>query len=481
MDAWTRFALSVAFIPSLVFAQTAVVAGAVEGGAAPVQATPVTVQAGAAFHVALQKQVRVKRAGVAVGGRVVEPVYVFDRMAIPAGTQVLGRVASIEPLSRKRRALAIANGDFTPLRKAHLDFDTLVLKDGTRLPLHTSVSEGVPNVIHLTAGGTGKKKKGRVRGAVEQAEQKAKDQVHQKVEQVTAPGKWDRVKAAIAAELPYRRQWLTAGTQFTAELTAPLEVANSEPPPAVPDALAQLGREIPPNSLVHVSLMTAMSSATEHVGAPVRAVVSEPLFSADHHLILPAGARLEGNVTKVVPARRLHRNGQLRFTFRQIDLGPGAPRQIEASLQGIDAAAGANIKLDEEGGARAVTPKTNIILPAIDVLLALGSLDGLDGHHKLDPDFHQGPDLAGGAVRGGAGFKLVGTVIGLAAHYRPISAGFAFYGAGWSVYTHLVARGSEVVFLKNTPMEIRFGTHEGSPPPANKMLPAGSPSARSAF
>jgi type IV secretory pathway VirB10-like protein len=213
-------------------------------------------------------------------------------MAIPAGTQVLGRVASIEPLSRKRRALAIANGDFTPLRKAHLDFDTLVLKDGTRLPLHTSVSEGVPNVVHLTAGGTGKKKKkGRVRGAVEQAEQKAKDQVHQKVEQVTAPGKWDRVKAAIAAELPYRRQWLTAGTQFTAELTAALEIANSEPPPAAPDALSQLGREIPPNSLVHVSLMTAMSSATEHVGAPVRAVVSEPLFSADHHLILPAGAR----------------------------------------------------------------------------------------------------------------------------------------------------------------------------------------------
>ena len=101
-----------------------------------------------------------------------------------------------------------------------MDFDTLVLKDGTRLPLHTSVSEGVPNVVHLTAGGTGKKKKGRVRGAVEQAEQKAKDQVNQKVEQVkqvTAPGKWDRLKAAIAAELPYRRQWLTAGTHGRAD------------------------------------------------------------------------------------------------------------------------------------------------------------------------------------------------------------------------------------------------------------------------
>jgi type IV secretory pathway VirB10-like protein len=262
-------------------------------------------------------------------------------MALPAGTQVLGRVSRIEPLSRKRRALAMANGDFTPLRKAHVDFDTLVLKDGTRLPLHTSVSEGVPNVVHLTAGGTSKKKKGRVRGAVDAAEQRAKDKVHQTVEQVTAPGKWDRLKAAIAAELPYRRQWLTAGTQFTAELMAPLKVANSEPPPAAPDALAQLGREIPPGSVVHVSLMTPLSSATEHLGSPVRAVVSEPLFSADHHLILPAGAHLDGSVTKVVPARRLHRNGQLRFAFRQVELGPGAPRQVEASLQGVDAAAGA--------------------------------------------------------------------------------------------------------------------------------------------
>ncbi|MGB6724356.1 MAG: hypothetical protein WBE74_00545, partial [Terracidiphilus sp.] len=52
----------------------------------------------------------------------------------------------------------------------------------------------------------------------------------------------------------------------------------------------------------------------------------------------------------------------------------------------------------------------------------------------------------------------------LLAHSRPVSAGFAFYGAGWSVYTHFVARGVDVVFPKNTPMEIRFGTHDGSAP-----------------
>jgi hypothetical protein len=413
-----------------------------------------------ALHVALQKPVPVRNAGVAVQGRLVESIYVFDRMVIPADSQILGHVARVEGLSRKRRALAIANGDFTPLRRAHVDFDTLVLKDGTRLPLHTAASQGAPHVVHLTAGEKGKKK-GRVSQTVAQAEQNAKDRVHQTIEEVKAPGKWTRLKAVIAAELPYHRQSLPAGMQFTAELTAPLELGTAEP---APNALRQAGGEIPPGSVVHVSLITPLSSETDHIGSPVQALVSEPVFSSDRELILPAGARLEGSVTQVVPARLWHRNGHLRFLFRQIELSPGTsgpPWKVEASLEGVDAEAGAHMKLDAEGGAHAVTPKTNFIAPAIDVVLAVSSLDGLDPHRKLHPDFHQGPDTVGGTVRGGAGLGLVGSVIGLAARYRPVSATFAFYGAGWSVYTHFVAPGSDVVFPKNTPMEIRFGTHEG--------------------
>ncbi len=469
-----RYAFSPVFAVSLIYAPITLA----QDRPTAAEAIALTIQPGVALHVALEKPVRVKNAGVAVEGRVVEPIYVFDRMVIPAGSQILGRVASVEGVSRARRALAISNGDFTPLRLAHVDFDTLVLKDGTRLPLHTAVSQGIPNVVHLTAGGKGKKK-GRLSQAVDQAEQRAKDEVHRQIEQVKAPGKWERLKAEIASQMPYHRQWLTAGTQFTAELMAPLEFGKAEP---APNALAQVGSEIPPGSVVHVSLMTPLSSATDRLGSQVQAIVSEPLFSPDHHLIVPAGTRLNGSVTALVPARRLHRNGQLRFMFRQIELSPGAPKKVEASLQGFDADAGVHMKLDAEGGAHAVTPKTNIILPAIDVLLAAGSLDGLDPHRRLHPDFHQGPDVAGGAVRGGAGFGLIGSVIGLAAHYRPISAVFAFYGACWSVYTHFVARGDDVVFPKNTPMEIRFGTHESPPSPdANKMLASEKATTAGAF
>ncbi len=437
-------------------------------------AIPLTVPAGVPLHVVLEKPLPIKNIGAPVEAHVVDPVFVFDHMVIPTGSQVLGRVTQVESASRKQRGLAIANGNFSPMRKARVDFDTLVLKDGTRLALHTVVTQGAPKMVHLVAGEQGKKK-GRVSQAVDQARQQATAREQETVKEITAPGKMQRVKARLWAEFPYHKPKLAAGTHFTAELKTPLEFGKEDPSPK---QLEGLGSEVPPGSNVHVRLLTPLSSATEHQGSPVKAVVSEPVFSPDHQLILPEGARLEGIVTQALPARRLGRNGQLRFTFREIELSPGAPRQVQATLQSVDADSGGHVELDAEGGAHAVTSKTKYIAPAIDVLLATSSLDGLDPHNHRRIEEGRGPqgsDVGGGAVRGGAGFGLVGSVVGLVAHYRPVSACFAFYGAGWSVYTHVVARGNNVVFPQNTPMEIRFGTHGGKQlQPADKAHPFSS-------
>jgi hypothetical protein len=236
----------------------------------------VAVPAGVPLDVVLDLSVPVKHAGVPVIGHIAEPVFVFDNVAIPAGSQVRGRITRIESMSSKRRALAIANGDFTPLRKAHVSFDTLVLKDGTCVPLQTQVSQGVPNVVHLTAGQHGKKK-GRVGSAVEQAQQEVKSSEQEAIKEISAPGKMQRVKARLAAALPYHKQSLTKGTHFTAELKSPVEVDLQPHAPAKLDRLSK--KEIPPGSTVHVRLLTGLSSATDHKGAPVKAVVSQPLLS----------------------------------------------------------------------------------------------------------------------------------------------------------------------------------------------------------
>jgi hypothetical protein len=427
------------------------------------QVIPLTVQVGVPLRVVLEKPVRIKHAGVPVEGRLLQPIYVFDSMVIPAGSEVLGHVTEVEGVSRSQRMLAIANGDFTPLHKAHLEFDTLVLKDGRRLPLETTVSLGFSDVVHLTAGGESKKK-GLVSGTVEEVRQEIKQRQQEAVQAIKAPGKLKRLEGMLSAELPYHRQTLPAGTQFTADLTTPLGMGAKD---CAPNELEQLGAAIPPGSTVRARLVTALSSATDHVGSPVEAVVSEPVFSSDRHLILPEGARLEGKVTRAEPAHRLGRNGQLRFTFRKVELPQGATRSVEASLQGVEVSRAAHLKLDTEGGAHATASKTRFVAPAIDVLLATSSLDGLEGHHRaIQEGASESGRAAGGAVRGGAGFGLVGTVIGLIARSNPVSAGFAFYGAAWSVYYHVVARGSDVAFPKDTPMEILFGTHESPAKPA---------------
>jgi hypothetical protein len=96
--------------------------------------------------------------------------------------------------------------------------------------------------------------------------------------------------------------------------------------------------------------------------------------------------------------------------FREIEVAPtGASRKVEASLQGVDAAASAHMKLDEEGGAHAVTPKTKYIMPAIQVLLATSSMD-LDHHQDHIEAGNEGGDVAGAGVRGVSGFSFAGGI-----------------------------------------------------------------------
>lgn len=423
---------------------------------------PLTVQAGVPIRVVLLKSVRVKHTGVPIEGRVLEPVYVFDRMVIPAGSLVKGHITKIDPVSKEKRLAALANGNFTPFHTVHVEFTGLTLKSGKHLPIETLVSQGEANVIHLVAGGPAKKKRNRLRRKAAQVRRQIKQQEHKTLAALKAPGKLKRLetmlRAQLSAQLPYHRQSLKAGTRFIAQLETPLQLGTED---CLQKEFAKLGSRIPPGSVVHVWLVTPLSSAKDHRGSRVVAVVSRPVFTSHHQLILPQGARLEGFVTDAVPARHLSRNGTLRFTFRRIELPHGITRKVEAGLQAANVPKASRLKIDSEGGAHVTSSKTKFLMPAIDALLASSSIDGDSGQHAVQENAGGGSDLAGGAVRGGVGFGLVGSLVAIAARSQPVTAGFAFYGAAWSVYSHLMARGSEVVFPKDTAMEIRFGTHEG--------------------
>jgi hypothetical protein len=436
---------------------------------------PLTVKPGVPIRVALMKPVRIKHVGTPVEGRLLQPLYVFNRKVIPANSTVLGSVTKIEPVSRRKRLMALANGNLTPFHDAHIEFTTLVLKNGKQLSIQTEVSPGTTDVIRLVAGGKNMKT-GRVHGKIREVRRQIAQSEHQAIAAIKAPHKLKRVEAIFSAQLPFHRQFLPAGTQFTATLKDPLTMGTED---LSQQELKKLGSEIPPASTVHVWLATPLSSAKDLKGSPVEAIVSQPLFSKSHQLILPEGSRLEGVVTQAVPARRLSRNGKMRFMFQRIELPHGLTRKVEAGLQAASVAKAAHLKIDSEGGAHGVTSKKKYIVPAIDVLLATSSFDGDSQQRAIQEGGGQGGDVAGGAVRGGVGFGLMGSLIAMAARSQPVTAGFAFYGAAMSVYSHIVARGSEVVFPKDTAMEIRFGTHESQQHPShkNRAAPTGKPPA----
>jgi len=435
----------------------------------PPQTISLTATKGTPLQIALDREVRVKKVGHPVHGRIMEPVYAFDHIVVPVGSEVVGKITKIENVSGSTRTRAVLNADFTPVRKVEIGFDELVLADGKRLPLHASVTPGSGQVIELVTAANEKEEKNAVKDAASKKVDEAKQQAHQEwdkaMEELHTPGKIQRLERYGEAQLPLHRQYIPAGTVYFAELQEPLEFGSEVM--TVPMANS-IGSAIPEGSVVHARLVTPLSSATAHSGQSIEAVLSQPLMDGDQ-LILPQGSRLKGTVKQAQPARRMKKNGQLRIAFSEVVPPDGIEQKVVSTLEGVQAGKNANVKLDSEGGAEATTSKTRYLGTAVSLGLAvLAASSGQD---------HDG-DSGGssGATGGLGGFKLVGMAVGAAVRSRAFGTTMGAYGAAASIYTHFISRGREVEFPKNTAMQIGIGTRAGKTAPAthSEALPAQS-------
>lgn len=422
---------------------------------------PLTVPTGTPLKVVLDKEVRIRKVGQPIHGKVVEPVYAFDKLVVPAGTEVVGKVSEIEVVSKKLRTVAAMNANFSPAHQVHIEFNELWLADGRHIPLETVVSPASQGVLQfVSANEKGKEKKtaaaknlatrkiSEVRQEIQRDWDTAKQQIHE-------PGKMHRLERYGIAQLPIHPQYIDSGTSFNADLQQALDFGTEM---LRPETLSAIGTAPPSGSVLHALLVTPLNSATSKKGDAVEAVISQPLF-ASNQLFIPQGSRLKGAVLEVRPARRLGRNGQLRIVFHQVVPPGGIEQIIEASLEGVEVAKGEHLSLDSEGGAQVTTPRTRYLTTAISVALAASSLNQ-DHDHDLQA---HGGDASGGAVNGASGFRLIGSLVGAFAHSRVVSSGFGFFGAGMSVYSHFLARGRDVVYPKDMSMVIGLGTREAAP------------------
>jgi hypothetical protein len=434
---------------------------------------PLTLSAGTPLRIAVDQRARIHHPGEVIHGKIVETVYAFDQVVIPAGSVATGHVKSIAPVSGVRRTMAYANGDFSPFRKYEVSFDSVTLPGGRQLPITTTVTPGTAQVVHLVSNPAKQQQKGAAGRATDRAKSEAKgkiadakEQARESWEKLTAPGKMHRLKEFLLAQSPYRRQYLQPGTRFVADLNAPLEFGTT---PRTNEQLAAVGSEPVPDSTLKARLVAEVSSATATRGTQVTAVLTEPLYSPTHQLILPANSRLIGEVVKAQPARKLHRNGELRVIFERIETSEEAVQalaqlQVQAqaqaersqgmigNLEGVEVDRRANMHLDEEGGAHTTDSKTRYLSSGLAVLLAAAA-----SHTEVE---NGQTEMAGPGVRtaaGGSGFRLTGALLSLVAKSTPVSMTIGAYGASTSIYANFLSRGRDVVLPKDTPMEIGFG------------------------
>jgi hypothetical protein len=427
-----------------------------------------TVPTSTPLKVGLDQEVRVQKVGQPVHGKIVEPVYAFDKLVIPAGTEVDGKISAIDRVPKTRRTVAAMNGEFSPSRQVHIDFSELVMADGRHVPLQADVSPGSGGVLQFVPASEKEQpregKKDEARNAASRKIGEAKKEVKRRWDaakkQLHEPGKMHRLERFAVAQLPYHPQYMDPGTSFNADLLRPLDFGAE---PLTPATLEQIGTLPPSGSVVHAVLITPLGSANSKKGDRVEAVITQPLVSFDH-LFLPEGSRLKGSVLQVRPARRFGRNGQLRIVFHQVVPPSGIEEKVEASLEGVHVPKGEHLQLDSEGGAQVAAPKTRYLTTGIAVMLASTSIG--DGHgHDNDGDLRRsgGGDMGSGAANGASGFRFVGTIVGAFAHSRVVASGFGFYGAAMSVYSHFLARGRDVVYPKDMSMMIGLGTREKQP------------------
>jgi hypothetical protein len=372
------------------------------------------------------------RAGEQIDARLMHPVYCNGALALPSNALLHGRVVSLQADS-PTRLRARLRGDFTPFHTARVQFDELELPTGPVAISTTEAADGAP-VLHLAAPGVSPKQ-----SFIARRWSQAKSNMHDRVDYFTAPGLGDRAVQLLYHQLPYHPERIVAHTAWSFELTAPLDLPASSA--AVPSpATAQLPPGKPEIWAVNATLANGLSSATAKFGDPVEAVVVEPVYDRDKQLVVPQGSRLIGKVAIAEAARSFGRNGKLRFTFQQVRLPEGFNREVQGSLAGAATDKTQDLTMDAEG---TITPrdKSSVIAPLVLTMLAGRALDE-DGNVTLQTG------VASNA------FGMVGRIVGMAAGNRSFAAGLGYYAASLSVYDNFIHSGRDVVFPRDTRIEI---------------------------
>src|SRR5208337_3816118 len=126
------------------------------------------------------------KANELIEGRLLHPIFIEGRLAVPQYTLLHGTVVALQPDSRTRWHGRL-RGDFTPFHTAQVQFNELLLPGGPVALATGGAISGAP-VVHLTARGVTP-----TQSFFSRSWSQAKGQLHDRMAYFTAPGFGDRV------------------------------------------------------------------------------------------------------------------------------------------------------------------------------------------------------------------------------------------------------------------------------------------------
>jgi hypothetical protein len=409
------------------------------------------VPAGVPLRVELDKSYSMK-VGTRIEGHLTESVYLIDHVAVPANSRVYGTITGKHSVSRATRTAAMFNGDLTPLKDADVTFAELETPDGRHFNIETDATERTAKIVRMAAPDQAPRRSlgQRIAAAFRWTKRET-------AAGFSSPHKWDTAKQALYAQVPVHPQELWAGTQYDAELKQPLELTGQDVPAPAPAADLS---ELKLTGNIEARLVDPVDSNTATAGMPVEAVLTQPLFEtepavavqvadaavpappqAHRKLLLPEGTHLIGSVVEAKAAGMFGHNGSLRLTFRKAELPAGDERVVHGHVVAVESVKSDRVQIDNEGQIKA-NSSNRFLAP-----ITLGSLAAVSDS--------TGAGLLKEAMTSN-GLDLLTRVIGTAASNGSLVSGFAYYEVGKVVYDTWIARGHEVVFAKNTRLEIEL-------------------------
>jgi hypothetical protein len=344
------------------------------------------------------------------------------------------------------------NGDLTPLKDADVTFSDLQTPDGRHFAIETDATERTTRLVRMAEPEEAPRRSlgQRIAAAFHWTKRET-------ASGFATPHKLDKAKQSLYAQIPVHPQELWAGTQYDAELKAPLELEGQAVP--APAEVADLS-ELKLTGDIEARLVDPVDSNTATAGMPVEAVLTQPLFENDPaaavqsadakgasstqghgKLLLPQGTHLIGSVVQAKPAAMFGHNGSLRLTFNKAQLPEGDERLVHGRVIAAESVRSDRIQIDEEGQIKA-NGANRFLAP-----ITLGALAAVSDS--------TGAGLVREALSSN-GLDLLTRVIGTASSNGGLISGFAYYEVGKVVFDTWIARGHEVVFAKNTRLEIEL-------------------------